>query len=260
MFVSDKSFEAGLLWLERQVALKQAQLRGFFTYADLTAAADAGLLPPLARGLGAAAAALALTYLTSFVTLLTSTLLVSHAWLPALHYVASRPSLSPLTPLASHTPLDDLNTNIITNSLQPELTPYTNNATLNQSTLDILSEESVPDNFKCCTKWTKYQDSTTTKRNWYDAIVVYDWKSLEPWWSTTSVLNWLYQSSLVNPMQRWLDKLGEFADLVSREPGSGSELACAAGLAGARGGAPGCVRQWLNLSKLGALVGSVSDR
>lgn len=252
VFVSDKSFEAGLLWLERQVALKQAQLRGFFTYADLAAAADVDLLPPLARGLGAAAAALALAYLTSFVTLLTSTLLVSHAWLPALQYVASRP---PLTPVSSLSSLNELSTNIITNSLQPELTPYTNNATLDQSTIDILTEESVPDNFKCCTKWTKYQDSTSNKRNWYDAIVVYDWKSLEPWWSTTSVLNWLYQSSLVNPMQRWLDKLGSYAELVAREAGGGSTELCAAGLAGGR-----CVRQWLNLSKLGALVGTVSDR
>lgn len=238
MFVSDKSFEAGLLWLERQVALKQAQLRGFFTYADLAAAADAGLLPPLARGLSLAAAALALTYLTSFVTLVTSTLLVSHAWLPALHYIATRPPV---------TSLNTLDTNIITNSLQPEPTAYTNNVTLDQSTLDILTEEALPESFKCCTKWTKYQGSMVTKRNWYDAIVVYDWKSLEPWWSTTSVLNWLYQSSLVNPMQRWLDKLGEYAELARD---LGTEPSCGAG----------CVRQWLNLSRLGALVGSATDR
>ncbi|XP_047020838.1 protein CNPPD1 isoform X2 [Helicoverpa zea] len=243
VFVSDKSFEAGLTWLERQVALKQAQLRGFFTYGDLAAACDAALLPALARSLGAAAAA----YVAGLVTFLTSTLVVSQAWLPVLHYVAARASLAPLTTLA---PLHLLDTSIITHSLQQELTPYTNNATLDLSTLDILAEESVPDSLKCCAKWTKYQDSTTTKRNWYDAIVVYDWKSLEPWWSTTSVLNWLYQSSLVNPMQRWLDKLGQAAELARRECEPSA----------ARAGGPRCVRAWLNLSRLGALVAASSDR
>lgn len=250
VFVSEKSFEAGLLWLERQVALKQAQLRGFFTYSDLVAASDVALLPSLARGLGAACASLALAYVTSLVAFLTSTLVMSHAWLPALHYMATR---TPLAPLAA---LDVLDTNIITHSLHSELTSltsYTNNATLHQSTLDILTEETVSDSLKCCTKWTKYQDSTTSKRNWYDAIVVYDWKTLEPWWSTTSVLNWLYQSSLVNPMQRWLDKLGSVSELVSRDVGGSAPLRSC-------GAAPSCLRQGLNLSKLGALVATVSDR
>uniref|UniRef100_A0A2A4IVB1 Protein CNPPD1 n=1 Tax=Heliothis virescens TaxID=7102 RepID=A0A2A4IVB1_HELVI len=252
VFVSDKSFEAGLTWLERQVALKQAQLRGFFTYGDLVAACDAALLPALARSLAGAAAA----YVGGLVTLLTSTLVVSQAWLPALQYVAARASLSALSPLHL------LDTSIITHSLQQDLTPYTNNATLDLSTLDILAEESVPDSFKCCVKWTKYQDSATSKRNWYDAIVVYDWKTLEPWWSTTSVLNWLYQSSLVNPMQRWLDKLGQAAELARREC-EPARSAWAGGRAEGRAGgpaAPRCVHTWLNLSRLGALLAASSDR
>lgn len=251
VFVSDKSFEAGLLWLERQVALKQAQLRGFFTYGDLAASCDAALLTDLVSSVSSACATLTLGYLTSFVTFLTSTLMISHAWLPVLQYIAARASPNTFT---------SLDTNIITHSLQPDLTPYVNNATLDAS-LDILAEEEVaPDSLKCCAKWTKYQDSTVTKRNWYDAIVVYDWKSFEPWWSKTSVLNWLYQSSLVNPMQRWLEKMAEYADFFGRELVSDPVESSQCDGHVRSGVTQRCVRQWLNLSKLSALVASVADR
>ncbi|CAD0196591.1 unnamed protein product [Chrysodeixis includens] len=218
VFVSDKTFEAGLSWLERRVALKQARLRGFFTYGDLAAASEARLLAALARGVGAACAALALAYLTSLLALLAPALL-----------------LAPTAPPAPASQPHALHTDIITHSLLPTPDPYTNNATVDLSTLDLPDEQTVPDSFMCCTKWTRYQDSTATKRNWYDAIVIYDWKSFEPWWSKTSVLVWLYQSSLVNPMQRWLDKLNEYSELVSGSVGAG----CG-----------GCLRPPLNLSKL----------
>ncbi|CAB3234799.1 unnamed protein product [Arctia plantaginis] len=247
VFVSDKSFEAGLLWLERQVALRQAQLRGFFTYGDLAATVDAALLGDLLTSVSTACAG----YLTSLVTFLTSTLMISHAWLPVLQFIASRGSLNTVTPL---------DTNIITYSLLPELAPYLNNATLDVPLDEPEEEESVLNSVKCCTKWTKYQVNKVTKRNWYDAIVVYDWKSFEPWWSKTSVLNWLYQSSLVNPMQRWLEKMNEYADFFKREfAGDPVEMGQCDGYVRS-GKTQRCVRQWLNLSKLSALVASVSDR
>lgn len=221
MFVSDKTFEAGLSWLERRVALKQARLRGFFTYGDLAAASEARLLAALARGLGAACAALALAYVTSLLALLAPALLLAPAASPA----SSAP--------AGLVPLDTLHTDIITHSLLPEPNSFTNNATVDLPMLDLSEEQSVPDSFKCCTKWTRYQDSTAAKRNWYDAIVIYDWKSFEPWWSKTSVLVWLYQSSLVNPMQRWLDKLNSYSELLGGSRGAGC-----------------CLRPGLNLSKL----------
>ncbi|XP_075992953.1 protein CNPPD1 [Anticarsia gemmatalis] len=253
VFVSDKSFEAGLLWLERQVALRQAQLRGFFTYGDLAASCDAALLHDLLHSVATACSALVLAYVSGLATVLTSTLMISHAWLPLLQFVALRGSVDSLAPFA---PLPTHDTNIITHSLQPDLTPYTNNATLDTPEDPLEEETSTPDGLKCCTKWTRYRDITSTKRNWHDAIVVYDWKSFEPWWSKTSVLNWLYQSSLVDPMQRWLDKINEYADVFTREfvsESAGAEPCDALG-------AQRCVRQWLNLSKLGALVASVADR
>ncbi|XP_026742590.1 protein CNPPD1 isoform X2 [Trichoplusia ni] len=223
VFVSDKTFEAGLSWLERRVALKQARLRGFFTYGDLAAASEARLLAALARGLGAACAALALAYVTSLLALLAPALLLAPASSPA----SSTP--------AGLAPLDTLHTDIITHNLLPEPNLYTNNATVDLSSLDLPEEQTIPDSFKCCTKWTTYQDSMAAKRNWYDAIVIYDWKSFEPWWSKTSVLVWLYQSSLVNPMQRWLDKLASYSELAGGWRGAG----CG-----------GCLRPGLNLSKL----------
>lgn len=244
VFVSDESFEAGLLWLERQVALKQAQLRGFFTYSDLAASSDAALLGDLIVSVSTACAG----YVTGLVTFLTSTLMLSHAWIPVLQYMAATSSLT------------TLNTDVITHSLQPDLTAYLNNATMDTS-LDILDEdESIQESLKCCTEWTKYQDRAKPKQNWYDTIVVYDWKTLEPWWSTTSILNWLYQRSLVNPMQRWLEKMNEYTDLFNREfvIGSVDKSQCDGSMSGEVG--QRCVRQWLNLSKLGALVVSVADR
>ncbi|VVC98580.1 unnamed protein product [Leptidea sinapis] len=242
VFVSEKSFDYGLCWLERQVALRQAQQRGFFTYSDLAASSHGRLLADTLGSVSGACVALALSYLTSFLTVVTSTLLISHAWLPMLHYMAAR-----------GTHLTTLDTELTTNIHQGVLV---NNSTIDLLT-DILAEQTVTDSITCCQKWQKYQDQMETKKNWNDGVVVNDWKLFETWWSKTSVLNWLYQSSLINPMQRWLEKINEYMDLVRSslmdEDKSYMEQCHV-------DGRRNCIRQRLNLSKLSFFTTSVSDR
>ncbi|KAG6462908.1 protein CNPPD1 [Manduca sexta] len=234
VFVSDKSFEAGLEWLERQVALRQARLRGFFTYSDLAAASDAAGLADLAAAVSRTWLALTAGYLVSVVAFLTSTLLMSHAWLPALQLVTSRTTTA-------------LQTHVLTQDHQPKLFV---NTTIDPATEQLLEDTLAISAIKCCSKWTQYQEATTTKRSWNDAVIVQEWK-LEPWWSRTSVLNWLYQSSLINPMQRWLDKLNQYADLFRGEvmKNSSGEQVC-----GVRGRC-----HWPQLGRLSVLA-AVSDR
>ncbi|KAM3961752.1 protein CNPPD1 [Aphomia sociella] len=254
IYVSDKSFETGLLWLERQVALKQAQLRGFFTYSDLSVTCDMAPVGELVRSATAACLALTLTYLASLATFVTSTLVVSHAWLPTLQYLASR-----------NLATSAISTNVITHNFQPEIIHHVGNSTDISAAETLIAEEVIATGtLKCCARWTKYQENENVevKKNWYDGIVIYDWKSFEPWWSKTSVLNWLYQSSLINPMQRWLEKMNEYADILKRdlvdvEQTRRSEQCTDYVKHNAR---QHCVRQWLNLSKLSALAASVSDR
>ncbi|CAK1582378.1 unnamed protein product [Parnassius mnemosyne] len=251
VYVNEKSFEAGLLWLERQVALRQANLRGFFTYTDLAATCDGALLSELVRSFSAVCAAATLSYLTSLITLFTSTLVISQAWLPLLQYIAARGALSAI------------DTNIMAENIKPELTSCVTNTTVDLLSDIILTEESsAPDIPRCCTKWLQYQDRMDTKKSWYDNVVAYDWKSFEPWWSKTPILNWLYHSSLINPMQRWLEKVDEYADLFKKK------------LFSVGSSKPGvycheyrrsdekqqCIRQWLNLSRFSVLMASISDR
>ncbi|CAG9783448.1 unnamed protein product [Diatraea saccharalis] len=228
VFVSEKSFEAGLRRLERRVALKQARLRGFFTYTDLAAAGAPPLLDLCA------ALALALTALASTLALLASAPLLTRLAASSLASL-SRP---PASPLSGPTP--PLHANVSPADPEP---PSLGNLTLD--------DPSPSDRLRCCTTWATYRDRVSEApprrappRNFFDGLVLYDWKSFEPWWSRTSVLNWLYQSSLVDPMRRWLEKVDGFA-AVGRGPAPDS--------------CRGCVRQWLNLSKLNVLVASVSD-
>lgn len=240
VFVSDKSFEEGLLWLERQVALRQAQLRGFFTYTDLAAACNAALLGDAVRAAAAAAAASA----AGLLALVASALVVSQACLP------------PLRP--SHPLSAALDTTTFDHNYQNELPINLSNATVDIQTY-TLSDDSVTNNLRCCTKWLKYQEESEPKKTWYDGVITYDWK-FEPWWSRTSVLNWLYQSSLINPMQRWLEKMNQYIDFIKKDMGymKGSSVEKCNGYN--RLGERQCVRQWLNLSKLSVFVASVSDR
>ncbi|XP_052752554.1 protein CNPPD1 [Galleria mellonella] len=252
VYVSEKSFETGLLWLERQVALKQAQLRGFFTYTDLSATCELAAVSELLRA-AAACVALSLAYLASLATCLASALVVSRAWLPMLQYLASK-----------NLATSAVNTNIITShGFQHEILNHVGNSTMDISEVENLIAEEViaASTLKCCSSWTKYHEKVYIKKNWYDGFVAYDWKSFEPWWSRTSVLNWLYQSSLVNPMQRWLEKMNEYADMLkpklidvdlTRQAGRCNRYKLDA--------RQQCLRQWLNFSKLSALVVSVSDR
>ncbi|XP_068629767.1 protein CNPPD1 [Battus philenor] len=248
VYVNERSFETGLLWLERQVALRQANLRGFFTYSDLAATCDGALLANLVRSFSAACAAATLSYLASLMTLVTSTLVISQAWLPALQYAAARGALSAV------------DTNIMTQ--EPDLIPYVANSTLDHIPDILLSEEpSVAEPPKCCLKWVQYQERMDTKKSWFNNFMVIDMKSYEPWWSKTPLLNWLYQSSLINPMQRWLEIVDEYSDLFKKKlfnSGYVSTLQCSEYLKGDE--KQQCVRQWLNLSKLSVLMASISDR
>lgn len=234
IFVSDESFEAGLAWLERQVALKQAQLRGFFTYGDLAAScADVGL-SRLLHGATRACLAACLAYTSGLAALLASALVVSHAWLPALQLLAAR-AAAPLN--------DDLRTS----DCRPDL--YTNNATL-EHPVELLAEHLTEASLvTCCSKWTQYRETESLKRNWHDPVTLQGWK-FELFCSTISVFNWPYQSSLVNPVQRWLEKMNEYADFIKHRflyPESEPD--------GRRG-----VRQCLNFSRLSSWAASSSDR
>lgn len=251
IFVGEQHFENGLRWLERRVALKQAALRGFFTYSDLQASGDGAVLAETLRALAASCALMALGYLASLLALLTSTLVISHVCLPQLQRL-SVPATDPAP--AMH----DVATLAAAPS-QLHLPPSVAN-----SSLDLLPLLQAPDAdpVRCCTQWLKYHENAASKKAWSDSVVVYDWKAFEPWWSRTSVLNWLYQSSLVNPMQRWLEKINEYADLLKKaldaEPLR--EVKCEDYDKVKDASKQKCVRQWLNLSKLSALVVSISDR
>lgn len=245
VFVSDKSFEEGLLWLERQVALRQAQLRGFFTYTDLVASYNTVLVSDVVKSVSAACVAAALSYVAGLLTLVTSTLVISQTWLPTLQYIAAKGSVS--------TAIDTT----LSHNYQNELTTNLSNATV--ETQLYTSEESVINNLRCCDKWTKYQEVIEPKRTWYDCVITYDW-TFEPWWSKTSVLNWLYQSSLINPMQRWLEKMNQYIEFFNKEIGYMSSKSMEKCNSYGKMSDRHCVRQWLNLSKVSIFVASVSDR
>ncbi|CAG9585890.1 unnamed protein product [Danaus chrysippus] len=230
IFVSEESFEAGLSWLEREVALKQARARGFFTYGDLAAACAGAAAGGAARALAAACAAC----LAPLLALLASALLLTHS-LPA----PPAPAASP-TDLSVHT------------DLSPPVAASVVDLVLNKS----LSEDHVPNlsPSACCDSWTHYLERSAPSRQWDDHIVVNDWKSSETWWSRTAVTTWLYQISLVDPMQRWLEKTYRSAGLLGR---AASPLEAGAG---GRSCAWPYLQQWLNFSKLSVYVASVSDR
>lgn len=186
--------------------------------------------------------------------LVTSTLVISQAWLPSLHYMVATRTTAP----SVH------NANIIRTNTD---IGYLVNITLEEILrTDILVDDSyMSDQVKCCTKWMTYQDREIPNKIWTDSVVSDEWKTSETWWSKTSVLNWLYQSSLINPMQRWLEKLNEFGEFILSEVPTGSSVdstkksqLCGLPSDGVRGH---CVRHSLNLSKLNALVvTAVTDR
>lgn len=232
------------------MALKQAALRGFFTYSDLQASGDGTVLAETLRALAASCTLAALGYLASLLALLTSTLVITHVCLPQLQRL-SAPVTNPAPALHYVAPL----------TVEPSqmLVP----PSVANSSLDLLPLWQAPDAdpVRCCTQWLKYRENAA-KKTWSDSVVVYDWKTFEPWWSRTSVLNWLYQSSLVTPMQRWLEKINEYADLLKKalDAESLQAVKCEDYDKVNDASEQRCVRQWLNLSKLSALVVSISDR
>ncbi|CAH2086961.1 unnamed protein product [Euphydryas editha] len=249
VFVSEKSFAEGLAWLERQVALRQARLRGFFTYGDLTAACEAAPLGELARGATAACLGVALSYVGGLLALVASALVASHI------------SLSSPSPAARGAPGALEATRPTTTYLSSDLAPPLSNTTVDLQTYTLPEESTATFNIRSCDKWIRYRMESAPKKTWYDGIVVYDLKSFEPWWSKTSVMNWLYQSSLINPMQRWLEKMNQFIYFFQKEMScvksyiSSDRCSSCAKFSERR-----CVQQRLNLSKLSVYLASISDR
>lgn len=232
IFVTEESFEAGLSRLERQVALKQAKARGFFTYTDLTVACDGALAAELLRALTAAC-------LTLLATLLTSALVVSHAWLPALRLIASRS-----TDLAAP------------DAFVPPAAPHTfvNNATV-ELTIDALADSLVaPERLECCGAWSRRRRGEPARAG--------SWGSWGSWGSRARALTWLYWSTLASPVQRWLERVAQYAELTTTTIISASTLSddrCYDN-AGLKRKSPQRCAHWLNLSKLSALLVTVSDR
>lgn len=237
VFVSEESFEAGLSWLEREVALKQARARGFFTYGDLAAAGAGAAASGAARALAAACAAC----LAPLLALLASALLLTHSL--------------PTPPVPATTPADLA---VHTDASPPVITSVVD-LVLNKT----LAEDPVPDftTPTCCDSWTHHLERSAPRREWDDHIIINDWKSSEHWWSRTAVTTWLYQISLVDPMQRWLEKTYRYAGLLERDS---TRMEPAEHYLDAGDGRRSCARpylqQWLNFSKLSVYVASVSDR
>lgn len=247
--MNDKSFEAGLVWLERQVAMRQAQLRGFFTYTDLTATCDSELFGDVLKAVSSAWVTLTLSYLSTLMTVVTSTLVVSQAWLPTLQLMASRIS-SPAV----------VETNLITPENRPAI--YLNNDTLDNMINLQIENEFLTETITCCTKWMQHREAVSSKKSWYESAIVQVDFNFEPWWSRTSVLNWLYQSSLISPVQRWLDRVNVYADFIGYEfgiieSGRGEPLCNSSKDSGVQ---QHCLRQWLNFSKLSAFESTLVDR
>lgn len=249
VFVSEQSFSKGLTWLERQVALRQARLRGFFTYGDLAAACDAAALAEATRGATAACLGVALGYVAGLLALVASALVASQTCLPTLQSTALRNTTGTLE--ASHP----------TTYSPSDITPPLSNATVDLQTYTLPEESTLTFDLRGCDEWVRYQEENAPKKTWYDGIVMYDLKSFEPWWSKTSVMNWLYQSSLINPMQRWLEKLNQYIYFFKKEMDCGKAYISSDQCSSCpEFGERRCVRQWLNLSKLSVFVASMSDR
>lgn len=247
VFVSEQSFSKGLTWLERQVALRQARQRGFFTYGDLAAACDAAALVGAARGATAACLGVALGYVAGLLALVASALVASQTCLPT-----QSPALRNTTGTLEAHP---------TTYSPSDITPPLSNTTVDLQTYTLPEESTLTFDLRSCDEWVRYEKESIPKKTWYDGIVMYDLKSLEPWWSKTSVMNWLYQSSLINPMQRWLDKLNQYIYFFKKEMDCGKAYISSDQCNSCpEFGERRCVRQWLNLSKLSVFVASMSDR
>lgn len=218
------------------MALKQARLRGFFTYADLAASCDHKLLQDVIKSISTACLALSLTYITSLMTFVTSTLVISQALMPTMQ-----------TQLASN------RTALSVDSALPQEMPLAfGNRTLEDTTADVLSS------VKCCSDWSKFEETLVVPKNWYSGNVVDTGDTFVPWWSKSSVLNWLYQSSLINPTQRWLEKLASFRNFIQNELmfSESKTNKCNHYSWVTRG--KDC-KQWMNFSKIGAMFIAVSD-
>lgn len=236
IFVSKQSFEERLQWLEKEVAIRQARERGFFTYTDLRVISEqmpTGNLGEMLTTLSAATVALAAGYTATLVTLLASTLLVTQTWLiPSTAQISMQPRSMGDVPMSG----------LVNTTLEEMLKS------------DDMLDEVTTDQVLRCTKWLKYEDKTMRRNDWIMDVVINDWMLFESWWCKTSVLNWLYQSSLINPMQRWLQKLNDISGLVKADMASKTPAKCTKQEHHTK---EHCLR--LNLSKLTSIVISVAE-
>lgn len=79
MFVDESNFEITLKWLEHQIAIRQARLRGWFTYTDLANISNPVENIGLMKCLATVYIALSLSYVASVCTLVASSLIVSQS-------------------------------------------------------------------------------------------------------------------------------------------------------------------------------------
>lgn len=81
VFVNESQFETTLEWLEHQISLRQAKLRGWFTYTDLANINNTVESVGLMKCLVTVYIALSVSYLASVYTLVASSFIVSHSLL-----------------------------------------------------------------------------------------------------------------------------------------------------------------------------------
>lgn len=212
------------------MAARQGRVRGFYTYTDLAALEACGTAAAgAARGALAAVLAIALAYVAAVGALLAAALLASRA-----------ATLAPASPAAL---------SALTTSLDPASSPsaFVNNASL-EFVPDVLDDVDVDvePQVSWCARWARPSAEGTQRprRTAAAAAAEAERSWLEPWWARASVFNWLYQSASIDPLQRWLE---ERAGLPAAAPPEARPDRS-------------CVRQWLNLSRLSALMASVSDR
>ncbi|XP_063822115.1 protein CNPPD1 [Ostrinia nubilalis] len=180
VFVSEKSFESRLQWLERAVALRQAAARGYFTYADLAAACDAAMLAALARAAAAAAALLAAA--AAVLLALAGAALLARAALAAHSGTA-----------AAARPVATFEANVIASEAAPAR-PAPDNDTVELATRVLDDALREPERPACCGAWARRGAPPPAAER----------RAPEAWWSPA--VSWLHQNSLVGLVRRWLGR------------------------------------------------------
>lgn len=221
VYISEQAFDNGLSWLEKQVAMKQANQRGWFTYTDIVAASGNLGISDVVKSLTFVCVSLSLSYLTSLAALFTSTLLVTNSLLPILSQ-----NISPISTVP--TSVTDVNATL--NDTQTFVHPDDSDNLLNHQIIlnYVEANKSEVERPTCCPNWDRYYSGFYKKHNkkyWSEVSYENDVENAQVfWWSTTSITNWLYQTSLITPLQKWLDKISELQSYFNTSLGNSSTL------------------------------------